>query len=341
MLKRPHGGTRGVVNDAEEQSLSLDIRRRHADRQALRCRDQRRRRSSVLHSRMVRWVVSTTAAVLVFGPSPTLARAQSCPVDTVPRQELAEAMRTAREVHGDYDILATTNWVRFQSELFLRLVRGALKHNPNGGVLFIPAGYLFFEYLAVADLPLWEAEKAPIHRLWPYHYQQGTELDYRPDSIIRGVEQGPRPVLAVNVRVTWPDRPDGSRKYSFVDTLSVPKLKVTNHQVITFRFLDFGDMVGYDKIEGLSGRPLTGLLGVLFKMIGEGSVKYSRSSFSEDGLQVVRAKATKIFSKTATVTIYPDGRAEKDVPPDRPDLVELEERLKEDVDIEYYPYRCW
>ena len=75
MLKRPHGGTRGVVSDAKEQSLSLDIRRRHA----LRRRDQPRRRASALHSRMVRWVVSTTAAVLVFGPSPTLARAQSCP----------------------------------------------------------------------------------------------------------------------------------------------------------------------------------------------------------------------------------------------------------------------
>ena len=55
----------------------------------------------------------------------------------------------------------------------------------------------------------------------------------------------------------------------------------------------------------------------------------------------MRAKAQKIFSRTATVTIYPDGTAEKDVPPHRPDLVMLEERLKSDVEIEYYPYRCW
>ena len=100
-------------------------------------------------------------------------------------------------------------------------------------------------------------------------------------------------------------------------------------------------MVAYDKIEGLTGRPLSGLLGALFSVIGEGGVKYSRFILSEDGLQIVRARAKKIFSKTATLTIQPNGHAEKDLPPDRPDLEEIEERLKQDLDIEYYSYRCW
>ncbi len=40
---------------------------------------------------------------------------------------------------------------------------------------------------------------------------------------------------------------------------------------------------------------------------------------------------------TSTVTVYPDGRTEKDVPADRPDLAELEERLKATLEVEYAP----
>ncbi len=285
---------------------------------------------------------ATRTAVMTFaiGLHPAVTPAQSCPVDTVPREDLAEAMQIANRAHGDYDILATTNWPRFESALYVRLVRSALRENSDGGVLYIRPRDLFLEFLNVADLA-GEADKAPEPRRLAFRYEQGIHLDFRSDSIIREVERGPHPSLAINVRVAWPDRPDGRRQYSFVDTLSVPKLKVTNHQVITYRVLDFGNIVAYDEIEGLSGRPLTGLLSVLFRVIGEGSVKYSRHSFADDGLQVVRAQAQKIFSKTATVTILPDGRAEKDVPSDRPDLAEIEERLRESIDIEYYPYRCW
>ncbi len=90
-----------------------------------------------------------------------------------------------------------------------------------------------------------------------------------------------------------------------------------------------------------SGRPLSGVLGALFKVIGEGDVKWARAGISEDGIQVVRAQAKKLFTKTATVTVLPDGVAEKDVPDDRPDLAAIAARLEADLDLEYYPYRCW
>ena len=105
--------------------------------------------------------------------------------------------------------------------------------------------------------------------------------------------------------------------------------------------LDFGEMAVYDKVEGASGRPLSGVLGALFKVIGEGDVKWARAGISEDGIQVVRAQAKKLFTKTATVTVLPDGVAEKDTPDDRPDLAAIAARLKEDLDLEYYPYGCW
>ena len=267
------------------------------------------------------------------------AQARACALDTVPRAELAAEMRMAALSYGDYDLLATTNWTRFQSTLYLQLVRRAMERQPLGGVLFIPSEYLFWEFLSVAGLA--DPKKAPAHLLWALHLEQGTQLEHRPEGIVRRVKKGTEPALAVNVRIAWPDRPDGTDKYGFIDTLSVPKLKVTNHQEITFRLLDFSEMVAYDKIEGTSGRPLSGVLGALFKVIGEGDIKYSRSAFADDGLQVVRAMAKKVFSKTTTITVYPDGRAEKDVPPDRPDLAQTEELLKRDLEIEYHPFTCW
>lgn len=283
-------------------------------------------------------LVSLLVALLLVSRS-AHAQARACALDTVPRAELAAEMRTAALSYGGYDLLATTNWTRFQSTLYLQLVRRAMEREPLGGVLFIPSEYLFWEFLSVAGLA--DPKKAPAHLLWALHLEQGTQLEYRPEGIVRRVKKGTEPTLAVNVRIAWPDRPDGTDKYGFIDTLSVPKLKVTNHQEVTFRLLDFGEMVVYDKIEGTSGRPLSGVLGALFKVIGEGDIKYSRSALADDGLQVVRAKAKKVFSMTTTITVYPDGRAEKDVPHDRPDLAQTEELLKRDLEIEYHPFTCW
>ena len=101
----------------------------------------------------------------------------------------------------------------------------------DGGVLFIPADRLFSEYLNVAGLDT--EDEAPEAQRLAYQYDQGVHIDYHGDSIISEIKKGSLPILALNVRAAWPDRPDGIRKYSFVDSLSVPKLKVTNHQVIT------------------------------------------------------------------------------------------------------------
>ncbi len=58
------------------------------------------------------------------------AHAQACAVDTVPRLQLAAEMRKAAVSNGAYDLLATTNWTRFQSALYLQLVRQAMEREP-------------------------------------------------------------------------------------------------------------------------------------------------------------------------------------------------------------------
>jgi len=243
---------------------------------------------------------------------------------------------------GAYSILATTNSVRFQSAVFQRLIERALEERPGGGTLFIPYDALWWEFLEAAGLSAGDSGKAPIGRRLAYEYHQDTEVFYGPPgSVIKRVKDGPTPLIAANVRLAWPDRPDKVRKFSFEDTLSVPRLKATNHQVMTFRFLVFSDMIVLDDIEGISGRPLTGVLGAIFKVIGEGNAVYARYSVSTDGRQVMRTKATKVISKTVTATINADGTGQSGVPEGRADMLVMEARLEQPLALEYFPYRCW
>jgi hypothetical protein len=293
-------------------------------------------------ARLPRLALSMVAGIALLGTPAEVSAAQSCPADTISRQALGEAMHEALLAPGGaYSLLATTNSLRFQAAVFQRLIEHALERRPDGGTLFIPHDILWWEFLTAAGLGPEEGDRAPIGRRLAYEYHQSIEVTYGPpNGIIKRIKDGPAPLIAANVRLEWPDRPDGRRTFSFEDTLSVPKIKATNHQLITFRFLVFNDMKALDDIEGISGRPLTGVLGTIFKIIGEGNAVFARFSISTDGKQVLRTKAKKLISKTVTATINPDGRGEGGVPDGRADMIALETHLKEPLEFEYYSYRC-
>lgn len=272
--------------------------------------------------------ITLLLTLLAFIPD---AFAQTCSVRKVPRDELVHAM----SLHGDYDILATTNRGRFTSELLLRLARHAQERDPGGRPLYISPEDWFFSYIEVAGVSMMDAPKPALLGL---EHAQRVLIDYRPDRVIREVHEGPRPRTAVNVRAWWPEGPNSPSSFSFTDTTATPTVKATSHREITYRLLEFDDMIVLDEIEGLSGRPVSGVLGALFSVIGEGSVEHSRIAIADDGLQIVRGRVKKIFSLSTTVTIEPDGRGTKGIPPDRPDLVALEEMLKSPLKIEYVPY---
>jgi hypothetical protein len=234
-----------------------------------------------------------------------------------------------------YDPTATTNGARFQAEVLLRLARKARERDPDGPPLLLGHKEWFGAFLERTFL---ETKNAPIYALLAYRYGQDMVVDYRTDRVLRDAGEGSRPDLALNVVIWWPKRVGGSKRYSYRDTLSTPTLKVTNHRLITYRLLDFGDMVAYEDIHGLTGRPTSGALGVLFRIIGEGRVVRSRMAISSDWLQISRARAKKAFiGVNTTVTVHPDGRTEKEVSPDREDLLALEERLKRPLKIDYHP----
>jgi hypothetical protein len=64
-------------------------------------------------------------------------------------------------------------------------------------------------------------------------------------------------------------------------------------------------------------------------------------AIAPDDVLLVRAVSKKLFRRTATVTVQRDGRGDHGVPAGRPDLVDVDARLRQPLDFDYQPYRCW
>jgi len=246
----------------------------------------------------------------------------------VPFEDVKSAIAQSR----GYDLLATTNGGRVQAEALIHLARSAQETRPDGPPLLVGYDEWFQALLQVAGVP---AEHVPTYARMAWLHKQDTLVEYRPSRVIREVVQGPVPRLALSVTISWPAGPGAPSEFSYEDTLSTPHLKVTCKRVITYRLLDYGDMIVFDRMDGLTGRPTTGALGLLFAVLGEGRIVEYRMAVTPDGLQVSRGRARKAFFEVATtVTVHPDGRSEKGVPPD-PRLREVERRLSVPLEIRY------
>ena len=252
--------------------------------------------------------------------------------NVVDQSEVLEAMRQ----HGAYDLTAVTHGARFQAEVVFYLAQQARERDPDGLPLFIGYEEWFRSFLAVSGRT---ERTAPQFALLGYQHRQNMEVDYRLDRVIREVVEGPMPELAVNVRISWEDGPGSPDRYSYIDTLSTPHVRVTNQQVITYRLLDFGDWAVYDEIEGITVRVDSGVLALIFRVIGDGLITHSRMAIAKDGILVARTRVEKAFmGVTTTLTMHPDGTMEQDVPDGRADLLELERQLKQPMEIDYVEF---
>ena len=239
------------------------------------------------------------ATVLCFSLLPDQLVGVEGDYNVVDRSEVLAAMR---QHYGGYELTATTNGLWLADVVFY-LARQARERDPDGPPLFIGHEEWFRSFLAVTGHT---EHTAPRYALLNYRYEQNMEVDYRLDRVIHEVVEGPMPELAVNVRISWEDGPGRPDRYSYIDTLSTPNVRVTNRQVITYRLLDFGDWIVYDEIEGITARPESGVLALLFQLIGEGHMTHSRIAIAKDGIQVSRTRAEKAYMKVMiTVTIYP------------------------------------
>jgi hypothetical protein len=257
--------------------------------------------------------------------------AVSAPGAPVNRAQIADAMRTVKA----YDPTATTNNGRFEVDVLLFLSEAA-EQGHVGQPLFIDHEEWFQALLEARGLT---AESAPLFARLAREHGQDTLVEYRTDRVVETVVRGPALRRALNVLIAWPVKAGGVDEYSFQDLFSSPTLQVTNHRQIRYRVLAFDDRVFVDQIEGLTGRPNSGALGLLFKMIGEGRVVEYRMAIAEDGLQISRGRAKRgFFDIASTVTVQPGGKAEKDIPAGRADLTAIDKRLQEPLEIKYKPF---
>jgi hypothetical protein len=249
----------------------------------------------------------------------------------VGRPEILAAMKES----AGFDPTATANASRLHAEVVLRLVRAAMSRNPDGPPLFLDRNDWFSAYLERTGLA---AAQAPAFARLAREYGQDAEVEYRRKRVLRNEGADPQPAVAANVAFSWSAPAGRGDSYSYEDQRATPRLKATVRRGMSYRLLDLGDMVVYAEIRGLRGRPTSGILGALFDLLGEVPVLESRMAVAADGLQVTRGYGRKLgVDKWVTVTVQPDGRADRGVPAGRPDLLALEERLKRPLRYSFVP----
>lgn len=249
----------------------------------------------------------------------------------VGREQVLSAMRA--EAEQGYNLLATTNSTRFSTSVILAVVRAAMADAPEGPPLLIHHSDWYEAYSEVTGLP---PDEIPEFVALANEYGQDRVVDYRLANSRVEVVEGFEPELIVRVRVSWPEAPGKADKYTFVDTLTNPHIRVTNRQQVAYWLLDFGDMIVQDEIKGISARPLGGALGTLFAIIGDGSAVQNRFAVTGDGLVVTYAIVKKGPMKVEPLTVtYPDGTVETEFPEDRGDLQGVANYIMLPLKVEY------
>ncbi|HMC22757.1 MAG TPA: UbiA family prenyltransferase, partial [Thermoanaerobaculia bacterium] len=252
------------------------------------------------------------------------------PVHVVSRQEIIRAM-TVQQRKG-YNLLATPNGARFNAGVILDLARSASQQDPLRTPIVVDHRDYFEAFLTVTGV---SREKAPAFIQNANDHREDQYVDYRRENIVKAVIKGPHPEFAVNVVAGWTGLPP---KYSYEDHDSEPPLRVTHDSITSYRLLDFGDMLLFDDIQGISGRALGGFLGLIFKLIGDARAVRAFIAIAPDGTQVTLSTGRKgPITVTPTATVDRMGRGMKGLPANRPDLVAIEERLKKPFEATYAP----
>lgn len=230
--------------------------------------------------------------------------ASADPLRAVTRQELVDAMLVQNNL--GYNVRAKPNGARFNAGVILHLAREALRRGSDTPLLLDHEDY-FAAYLSVTGL---SPENAPIFISIARDYGEDQLIDFRSDRVIARVVAGTAPRLAVNVLTGWRG---GAERYSYVDADSRPPLRVTRERRTSYRLLDFGDRLLFADIHGVSGRALGGLLGLIFKLIGDAQAVQSFSAIAADGVMVTLSTGRKgiVAPPATTATVWPDGHAEK------------------------------
>ena len=269
-----------------------------------------------------------------LGADPPEPSAQSCPE---PYRVSWEELLAAMSAHGAYSLTSTNTSTRFGAETLLALARRRQRESPGSTRFLVTQSDWFAAHRETAGVTY--AEMSPGARA-AFEHHQAALVEYGP-HVVERVLEGPSPVMALDVTIFWPDTGDAPSGFSYKDTLSVPQVEVHDDRVVRFKLLDYGDMLVFDRIDGISVRPF-GFLSAVFAVLGKPDLKQTRIAVSPDQWQVVRGQV-KVFpgiSKTGTATIEPGGRGHEGVPRNRADLQALARRLRRPIELRYGASSC-
>jgi len=278
-----------------------------------------------LHDRRMASRVAATLALVALLPALHASAQQT--VRIVPRDEIVRAMRVQKDL--GYNLCATANGARFNAGVLLDLARN--RHDPQRSPFVLTHDDYFAAFAAVAG-----CNPVPTFIQIAHDRHEDQYVDYRRERVIASLHGVPEP-FAMNVVTGWIGAP---ASYSYEDRAGNPALRVTHSRVTSYRLADFGGLLLFDDIHGLSGRALDGLLGLVFKVIGDARAIRSFIAVAADGTQVTRSTGRKgLLTVSPYATVDRAGRGEKDVP-GRNDLQALKSRIENTagaIDIRYVP----
>ena len=249
-----------------------------------------------------------------------------------------ETMDKVVESIKGYDTGAVINQSRFVADFLFGLAR---RDDVSGatGVFQIQPQRFFRAWLKATGT---SAEDAPVSMRKVLDFNQRFVVDTRAAVELSPTLPAARQVLAVHV--SWPAAPRVADHYSYEDTMADPSVRMRHDRVITYALIDFGDVVAFENMTGIYGKPTSGGLGALFKFLGTARILSSRFAVADDQTQVNLSRVRKLFSFTTLATITPDGTAARGIPDDRADLQLLANRLEADIEIELrspWPKPCY
>jgi len=240
----------------------------------------------------------------------------------VPREAIVAALRQ-QQAQG-YRIDAIANSVRLQSAMMPAIVDATVRTTPQPRPYRIDHRDLYSAFLEVTGLT---AETAPSFVKASYEAGEDYLIDAQIEQVVDLDATVNRPQRALNVKAGWPQRPGAPTSYSYEDHSTDPAIETKRKQVTSWRILDYGQAIVYDDIRGVGGRAISGLLGLIFDLLGHAQALQTRFAIAADGTQVSRTTARKLLKLSQTITIYPDGSVLTGLPKNRPDLEALERML--------------
>jgi len=251
----------------------------------------------------------------------------------VTKEEIVLALQSEQRL--GYALDAPANSARLQAGVLLALAAAAQAADPERRALRVGHQEYFLAFLQVTGHT---PESAPKFISVAHRHGEDFLIDYRLEHVVAGVRGGRAPKRALNVKAGWPAAAGAPAAYSYEDKTTDPHTEVAHAQLNGYRILDFGDAVIYDDMYGITGRVTSGVLGLVFKVLGKADGVQTRLAFAQDGTQIQSTTARKLLTATRSVTISPDGKVVPGVPGNRPDLEALEKRLVElNFDLIYPP----